>query len=50
MTTSITLRILKIINEIANIKAFNTDPFNTWKSAFRECAKLSQQNNKETER
>jgi hypothetical protein len=20
---------------------FNTDPFNTWKSAFRECVKLS---------
>jgi len=40
MTTSITKN-FKIINEIANITAFNTDPFNTWKSAFRECAKLS---------
>ena len=29
------------MNEISNITAFNTDPFNTWKSAFRECAKLS---------
>jgi len=26
---------------ISNITAFNTDPFNAWKSAFRECAKLS---------
>lgn len=25
----------------ANYTAFNTDPFNTWKSAFRECVKLS---------
>jgi len=25
----------------SNITAFNTDPFNTWKSAFRECAKLA---------
>ena len=45
----------KIINEVANITAFNTDPFNTWKSAFRECAKLSsktirRQKNEETER
>lgn len=27
--------------QISNITAFNTDPFNAWKSAFRECAKLS---------
>ena len=27
--------------QISNVTAFNTDPFNTWKSAFRECAKLS---------
>ena len=25
---------------ISNVTAFNTDPFNTWKSAFRECSKL----------
>ena len=40
MTTSISTK-FKAINEISNITAFNTDPFNTWKSAFRECAKLS---------
>jgi len=27
--------------EVSNITAFNTDPFNTWKSGFRECVKLS---------
>lgn len=27
--------------QISNTTAFNTDPFNTWKSAFRECTKLS---------
>ena len=26
---------------ISNITAFNTDPFNAWKSAFRECSKLA---------
>jgi len=40
MTTSISSK-FKAISEISNITAFNTDPFNTWKSAFRECAKLS---------
>ena len=27
--------------QISNITAFNTDPFNAWKSAFRECTKLA---------
>lgn len=40
MTTSITDR-FKAMPELSNITAFNTDPFNTWKSAFRECCKLS---------
>ena len=53
MTTSISNK-FKAIPEVANITAFNTDPFNTWKSAFRECAKLSskiidRQKNNETE-
>ena len=53
MTTSISSK-FKAIHEVANITAFNTDPFNTWKSAFRECAKLSskiidRQKNEETE-
>lgn len=40
MTTSISKK-FKVMPEISNITAFNTDPFNTWKSAFRECVKLS---------
>ena len=40
MTTSIST-LFKPMPEISNITAFNTDPFNTWKSAFRECVKLS---------
>ena len=53
MTTSISSK-FKAIPEVANITAFNTDPFNTWKSAFRECTKLSskiidRQKNEETE-
>ena len=27
--------------QVSNITAFNTDPFNAWKSAFRECTKLA---------
>ena len=40
MTTSITKN-FKAMSEISNITAFNTDPYNTWRSAFRECCKLS---------
>jgi hypothetical protein len=40
MTTSISTK-FKPVFELSNINSFNTDPFNTWKSAFRECTKLS---------
>jgi hypothetical protein len=40
MTTSIGAK-FKPLFEIANITQFNTDPFNTWRSAFRECTKLA---------
>jgi hypothetical protein len=40
MTTSISKR-FKAMSAVSNLTAFNTDPFNTWKSAFRECVKLS---------
>ena len=40
MTTSISNR-FRTVDVVSNITAFNTDPFNTWKSAFRECVKLS---------
>jgi hypothetical protein len=40
MTTSISNKFVAM-DKISNVTAFNTDPFNTWKSAFRECVKLS---------
>ena len=40
MTTSISNK-FKVMNEVSNITAFDTDAFSTWKSAFRECAKLA---------
>jgi hypothetical protein len=40
MTTSISTR-FRAIDSISNINVFNTDPFTTWRSAFRECAKLA---------
>lgn len=40
MTTSISSD-FKAMPDISNITAFNTDPFSTWKSAFRECVKLA---------
>lgn len=40
MTMSISDK-FKVVQEVSNITAFNTDPFSTWKSAFRECVKLS---------
>lgn len=53
MTTSIS-NLFKPMVEVSNITAFNTDPFNTWKSAFRECVKLAskiidRQDDKDTE-
>jgi hypothetical protein len=40
VTTSISNN-FKFINVVSNITIFNTDPFNSWKSAFRECCKLA---------
>lgn len=40
MTTSISKKFKKM-DVISNENRFNTDEFNTWKSAFRECAKLA---------
>jgi len=53
MTTSIS-KWFKAMPDVSNITKFNTDPFNSWKSAFRECVKLSskiidRQENNETE-
>lgn len=41
MSSSLSGASYRIIHQISNITAFNTDPFNAWRSAFRECAKLS---------
>ena len=40
MTTSISSK-FKVMPTVSNITKFNTSPFNTWRSAFRECVKLS---------
>lgn len=43
-STDMTLNIstkFKAMEEVSNITAFNTDPFTTWRSAFRECCKLA---------
>ena len=39
-TTSV-VKHFKPMLQISNITAFNTDPYSTWKSAFRECSKLA---------
>ena len=40
MTTSISKK-FNIVQEVSNYTMFNTDPFSAWRSAFRECVKLS---------
>jgi hypothetical protein len=40
MTTSISDKFVAV-KEVSNITAFNIDEFSTWRSAFRECCKLS---------
>ena len=40
MTTTIGAKFVPKF-QISNVTAFNTSPFNTWKSAFRECTKLA---------
>ena len=52
MTTSISSS-FKAMDEVSNVTAFNTDEFSAWRSAFRECVKLSsrvidRQNDEET--
>lgn len=40
MTTSINRR-YKVVHQLSNVTAFNTDRYNSWRSGFRECTKLS---------
>lgn len=52
MTSSLPSSKYHVVHELSNITQFNTDPFNSWRSAFRECAKLSSKvidNQKDTE-
>jgi hypothetical protein len=43
MTTSISNK-FKAVEEVSNVTRFDTDEFSTWRSAFRECAKLASKN------
>jgi len=47
MTTSISSK-FKAVSEVSNITKFNTDAFSTWRSAFRECVKLTLNNDEES--
>ena len=40
MSTSIAKHYVPV-QRISNVTAFNSDPYSTWKTAFRECVKLS---------
>ena len=49
--TDLTLSVskkLKIIDTISNITKFNTSEYATWRTAFRECAKLSKKEDAES--
>jgi hypothetical protein len=48
MTMNISAK-FKAMEEVSNITAFNTDAYSTWRSAFRECVKLSVINNEESQ-
>jgi hypothetical protein len=47
LTTSVGKK-LKVINKVSNITKFNVSEFDTWRSAFRECVKLSSKIDKES--
>ena len=39
---------LKVMDRVSNITKFNTSEFNTWRAAFRECAKLAKKTDAES--
>jgi hypothetical protein len=47
LTLSVSTK-LKVINTTSNITRFNTSKYNTWKTAFRECAKLASKEDDES--
>jgi len=49
--TDLTLSVakkLKVIETVSNITKFNTSEYNTWRTAFRECAKLAKKEDAES--
>ena len=49
--TDLTLSVakkLKVIEIVSNITKFNTSEYNTWRTAFRECAKLAKKEDAES--
>ena len=49
--TDLTLSVsnnVQVVDRISNITKFNTSEYNTWKAAFRECAKLSKKTTPES--
>jgi hypothetical protein len=49
LTTSVGKK-LKVIDQVSNITKFNASAFDTWRSAFRECAKLATKNDADSQR
>ncbi len=43
MSTTIANGKYIVIHKLASVTHFNTSPFNAWRGAFRECAKLAAQ-------
>ena len=49
--TDLTLSVSKkltVVDRVSNITQFNTSEYNTWKAAFRECAKLAKKEDSES--
>lgn len=44
---SMTVASVKLMPQIGSINRFDSTPYQSWKGAFRECAKLAKQNTKE---
>jgi hypothetical protein len=49
LTTSVGKK-LKVVDQVSNITKFNASAFDTWRSAFRECAKLATKNDADSQR
>jgi hypothetical protein len=50
--TDLTLSVgkkLKVMDTVSNVTKFNTSEYNTWRSSFRECAKLAKKEDQESQ-